>query len=140
MKELKNQLEIILAGEQLTLTKSVKNHLAKVILEYAKAASTNDKTRRVFYQYYKQMMGYEDSTTDKSHNDSASKLKTISKKYRKIQRLNNKFVKNKAKGGCILPAILQESLSVIPETEDKPFNKLVPMKISSPSKMTPLAK
>lgn len=127
MKELKNQLNKLLDGESISLSDKFKSCLGEHILEYGKSASTNNNTRQVFYQAYKKLTGYQESSIGKSSQQfsdvisTRNQLNLVGKGHRKLQKLTKKLMKMETRG-LILPEILQEPL--IKELNDKPVKKV----------------
>ncbi len=108
----------MITGEFAFLSGENKARTTKRLLEYAKAKDTNDKTRHTFYQCYKELAGFKETVKQLNVPPLAAKVlggtvagplkvKTLSKKYRKMQKLNKKFLKLEATGKA-LPAILEE--------------------------------
>ena len=120
MIELKKQLNRVITGEFAFLSGESKLKTTQKLLEYAKAKNTSDQTRRVFYQCYKELTGFKQAVRNLNAPSLAAnvlgdtiagplKVKTMTKKYRKMQKMNQKFLKAEATGRA-LPAILQEVL------------------------------
>eukprot|EP01022_Parablepharisma_sp_SALTPOND_P021977 TRINITY_DN439_c0_g1_i1.p6 TRINITY_DN439_c0_g1~~TRINITY_DN439_c0_g1_i1.p6 ORF type:complete len:373 (+),score=60.98 TRINITY_DN439_c0_g1_i1:2814-3932(+) len=129
VQELTNQLDRLITGEVAFLSGENKVQTTKRLLEYAKSKATSDKTRHTFYQCYKELVGFKKTVEELNVPSLAARVlggtvagplkpKIMSKKYRKMQKLNKKFLKAEATGHA-LPKVLQELV----REEDKELEK-----------------